>query len=155
VIANKIFKNLKGTFEGLKDVLNKIEKNRMHQTEINDLKILLQQKEAKSFSEEIRLKQMQDLQIDQIRNRHQTDLQDLQVEEDLIVDKEITGITDELTSLENQYMLTESRLHNIKQEKKLIQESLVDYNKFIEHVQSLQKVFTWKGGEENQEMENL
>jgi len=52
-------------------------------------------------------------------------------------------------------MLTDSRLHNIKQEKQLIQESLEDYQQFIEHVQSLQKVFTWKGGEENQEMENL
>lgn len=52
-------------------------------------------------------------------------------------------------------MVTESRLQNIKQEKQLIQDSLNDYKSFIENVQSLQKVFTLKGSEENQEMENL
>lgn len=66
-IANKIFKNLKGTFEGLKEVLGRIEKNRMHQEETTDLRKLLQQKEARAFSEEIRLKQLQDLQLDSVK----------------------------------------------------------------------------------------
>lgn len=79
----------------------------------------------------------------------------MQVEEDIIVEKEIDGISTELSQLENNYLLTESRLQNIKQEKTLIQESLGQLQTFIEDVQSLQRVFTWKGKEENQEMENL
>jgi len=39
---------------------------------------------------------MNDLQLEQVNGRHQGDLGDLQVEEDLIVDKEIGGINEEL-----------------------------------------------------------
>lgn len=60
-IANQIFKGLKQTFEGIKDTLGKIEENRMHQSDVNDLMKQIQQKESKSFSEQIRIKEMRDL----------------------------------------------------------------------------------------------
>jgi len=37
VLANKIFKNLKSSLEGMKDVIQKIEERKMHQNEIFDL----------------------------------------------------------------------------------------------------------------------
>ena len=54
-MANKIFKNLKASFEGIKDVIAKIEERKIQQGEINELQHQIQAKEQKGNSEEWRL----------------------------------------------------------------------------------------------------
>lgn len=72
---------MKQSFEGIKDVLKKIEENRQYQNDIVDLKKQLSQKEQKSLTEEINIKEAHDLKQDQFKNRHKEDLAALQQEE--------------------------------------------------------------------------
>ena len=44
-MANKIFKNLKASFEWIKDVIAKIEERKIQQGEINELQHQIQTKE--------------------------------------------------------------------------------------------------------------
>lgn len=45
VMANKIFKNLKASFEGIKDVISKLEERKIQQQDINELQQQIQSKE--------------------------------------------------------------------------------------------------------------
>jgi len=55
VLANKIFKNLKSSLEGMKDVIQKIEERKMHQNEIFDLNKQILMKQQKANSEKLRV----------------------------------------------------------------------------------------------------
>lgn len=55
MLANKIFKNLKSSLEGMKDVIQKIEERKMHQNEIFDLNKQILMKQQKANSEKLRV----------------------------------------------------------------------------------------------------
>ena len=45
--ANAIFKTLKGNFEGVKEVIARIEERKVHQAELAEMQKLMQQKQQK------------------------------------------------------------------------------------------------------------
>ena len=76
-MANKIFKNLKASFEGIKDVISKLEDRKVQQQDINELQQQIQSKEAKSNSEELRLMSQQMMTKEHLKNKHLADMNDL------------------------------------------------------------------------------
>ena len=50
------------------------------------------------------------------KSKHQTDMADLQKEEDIIVEIEITNLESEVNQLTNDIKLTEQRLNTIREE---------------------------------------
>lgn len=69
-MANKIFKNLKASFEGIKDVIAKIEERKLQQGEINELQHQIQTKEQKGNSEEWRLMAQHSMNKEHLKNKH-------------------------------------------------------------------------------------
>lgn len=57
--------------------------------------------------------------------------------------------------LQNEFLVTEQRLQNIKQEKTQFKASLKEYQKMIQNVKNLQNVLNWRGGQENEVMESF
>jgi len=94
------------------------------------------------------------LQVKSIKDSHYSDLQALQ-EEDSAIEKEIDEFTSEISQLENDVSLTEQRLKLLAQEKAALSGSLKETNRVVGNIQSYIKQLTWKGGEENKDMEHL
>ena len=57
--------------------------------------------------------------------------------------------------LQNEFLVTEQRLQNIKQEKTQFKASLKEYQKMIQNVKNFQNVLNWRGGQENEIMESF
>ena len=59
-----------------------------------------------------------------LKNKHMADMNDLQEEEDTIMQKEIPALQQDSNVLQNEFLVAEHRLYNIKQEQMQTKESL-------------------------------
>lgn len=81
----------------------------MNAFEIMDLKKQMLAKDAKSTIEEIRLKTEHDLNIDSLNTQHEKDLLVLDEEEEIILNKDIPDLQNEIHVYNNQYVLKEGK----------------------------------------------
>lgn len=72
-----------------------------------------------------------------LKNKHQTEMNELQAEEDAIVLQDIPMLEQDKNVLQNESLVTEQRLQNIKQEKTQYKASLKEYQKMIQNVKNL------------------
>lgn len=57
--------------------------------------------------------------------------------------------------LQNEFLVAEQRLQNIKQEQLQTKENLQEYQKMIQNVKNLQSALNWKGAQENEDLERI
>ena len=131
VLANKLFKSLKQSFEGIKLIIHNVEDQKTQTEELNDLKQQLLTKEQKAKTEQIRLMEQHQVNLEYHKAKHQTDMADLQKEEDIILEKEIPALRKEIAQLTNDLSLTEQRLYNIKAEQEFFASIAKEYAKMI------------------------
>lgn len=69
--------------------------------------------------------------------------------------KEIPALQQDNNVLQNEFLVAEHRLQNIKQEQMQTKESLQEYQQMIQNVKNLQSVLNWKGTQENEDLERI
>lgn len=69
--------------------------------------------------------------------------------------KEIPALQQDSNVLQNEFLVAEHRLQNIKQEQMQTKESLQEYQQMIQNVKNLQSVLNWKGTQENEDLERI
>lgn len=99
--------------EGMQEIIQKIEERRMHQIDIHDLKKQVLAQQQKGNSEKIRMMSLHCVNLEHLKQKHNTDMQDYSVEEEAIVSREVPALLAETQVLQNELIVTESRLHNI------------------------------------------
>ena len=76
----------------MKTIIYNIEEQKSQTEELNDLKQQLLAKEQKAKTEVIRLMEQHQVNLEYHKAKHQTDMIDLQKEEDIICEKEIPSL---------------------------------------------------------------
>ena len=117
MLANKIFKGLKTSFEGIKDIIKNVEERQIYAQDINDLNKQMLAKMQKSNSERMRFLHQHKMNNDHLKQKHMADMADLQEEEDSILQKEVPDMTADIAVLQNQLLVTEQRHTNIRTER--------------------------------------
>ena len=69
--------------------------------------------------------------------------------------KEVPALQQDANVLQNEFLVAENRLQNIKQEQSQTRESLQEYQHMIQNVKNLQSVLNWKGTQENEDLERI
>lgn len=80
---------------------------------------------------------------------------DLGQEEDETMMKEIPKLQQSINEQQNEQIIIESRLKNVKQEKYQNDRSKNEYLKMTENVMSLENIIKWKDACENEEMQQF
>jgi hypothetical protein len=150
-----MFKNLKASMEGIQEVIQKIEERRIHQVDIHDLKKQILAQQQKSNSEKVRLLINHSVNLEHLKSKHETDMQAICQEEETIIEKEMPALTADIHILQNELLVTESRLHNIQKEKLQLERGSGEYQKMIEHAMSFKNSVEWKEQKENEEMQHF
>lgn len=92
-------------------------------------------KECKGNTEKIRLMEQNLANLEHSKAKHKTDMADLRAEEQSITDHEIPSLQSEVFETENELIITEQRLQNIKNENEQFLISHQEYTKMIQNVQ--------------------
>ena len=95
------------------------------------------------------------LDFEHVKQKHLTDMKDLEDEDDTILQKEIPKMQNDISVLENELVITEQRLKNIKEERDVATKATEEYKQMKKEVESLQVSLGWKESQENNEMESL
>ena len=93
--------------------------------------------------------------LEHLKSKHNTDMGDISLEEETIVEKEMPSLEADTQILQNELIVTESRLQNIQKEKKQLERSNLEYQKLIDHVLNFKTSVEWKESKENEEMQHF
>ena len=99
----------------------------MHQIDIHDLKKQILAQQQKGNSDKTRMMSLHSVNMEHLKSKHLTDMQDISLEEETIVEKEMPALQADTHVLQNELIITESRLHNIQKEKLQLERSNNEY----------------------------
>lgn len=134
-------------------MIGRIEERKEHQAEVADLERQILQSQQKSQHEKLRVLQL--LNIQHLKQKHMDDMAALKEEKESIVDKEMPKLLAEISVLQNELAVNDQRLQNIKKEKYQFEKAQAEFDKIISHIESFQNTVQWKKKRENEEMESL
>uniref|UniRef100_A0A7S3CLY4 Uncharacterized protein n=1 Tax=Strombidium rassoulzadegani TaxID=1082188 RepID=A0A7S3CLY4_9SPIT len=112
-------------------------------------------KQLKTCGDKRRLVEHFQLNLDHLRQKHQADMSDLQVEEQSIADREVPKLQSDALVLQNELAIKEGSLQNIKQEKQEFQGLIKAYQEMIHNSSSFENSLLWHQNHENLFLESL